>query len=121
MLAARLIIGGIFVYSGYEKATAMAMTAGFFAKMGIPAFLAYIVTYGEMLGGLAVILGVYTELAAGLLCVIMLGAIYFTYALGFQVFGLPTAVLAGLLSIVANGAGAFVLPLKRNVPTYQTP
>ncbi len=49
-------------------------TAQFFASIGYPAFLAYLVILGEILGGLALIAGVFTRLASVLLIPILVGA-----------------------------------------------
>lgn len=116
LLVGRLVIGGIFVYAGWMKISAMAMTIGFFSKMGIPAFLAYLVGYGEFLGGIALVLGFLSETAAGLLAIIMLGAIYFTRSNGFMGFGMPLVTLVALLQIVGSGAGKYAvrIPCKKS-------
>lgn len=110
LLVSRLIIGGIFIFSGWMKVSDMPTTIGFFASVGIPAVLAYVVAYAEVLGGLAIVLGLWTKLAASGLVIIMLGAIYFAAKIGgFQMAGLPLVTLAGLLSLIASGAGSIAL------------
>ena len=107
LLITRLIIGGIFVYSGWAKVADIAGTVGMFSQMGIPAFLTYIVSYGELIGGVLLILGLWTELAALFLTIVMLVAFYLTRNFGFQSFGLPLVTLAGLLAILGLGAGKY--------------
>lgn len=49
-------------------------TVGFFQSIGYPGFFAYLVILGEIGGGLALILGIYTRQVALLLVPIMVGA-----------------------------------------------
>ncbi len=112
VLIVRLIIGGIFVATGWMKVSDMATTVGFFGGMGIPAFLAYIVSYAELVGGVLIVLGLWTEISAGVLAIIMLFAIWYTRSMGFQGFMGPLAVLAGLVSLIASGAGQYAVGKK---------
>lgn len=109
LLVTRLILGGIFIYSGWMKVSDMPATIGFFAQMGIPAFLAYAVAYIELIGGVLVVLGAFTCLAAAALAVIMIFAIWFTRTGGMQMFGLPLATLAGLIALVGVCGGKYSL------------
>ncbi len=107
LLIVRVIIGGIFVYSAWMKINDMAGTLANFAKMGIPDVLTYIVTYGELIGGLMLIIGLLTEVAVSFLFIVMLVAVYLTKDFGFGMFALPLATLAGLVSILGCGAGKY--------------
>lgn len=49
-------------------------TVGYFQSIGYPGFLAYLVIGGEILGGIALILGVQTRAVALLLVPILIGA-----------------------------------------------
>lgn len=109
LLITRLIIGGIFIYSGWEKVSNMAATIGFFASVGIPAFLAYAVSYLELIGGVMIVLGLYTCLAAMVLAVIMIFAVWFTRSMGFQGFGTPLATLAALLALFGVCGGKYAI------------
>ena len=51
-------------------------TAGFFASLGLPPALAYLVIAAETLGGIALILGLWTRVVATALVPILLGAIF---------------------------------------------
>ena len=55
-------------------------TAGFFASLGLPGWLAYLTMTAEVLGGAALILGVYTRVVALALIPILLGAIVTVHA-----------------------------------------
>ncbi|MFN3973415.1 MAG: DoxX family protein [Gemmobacter sp.] len=59
-------------------------TAGYFASLGLPGPLAYLVIAAELFGGLALILGVYTRWVSLALVPILLGSIYVPHgAAGF--------------------------------------
>lgn len=109
LLLTRLIVGGIFIFSGWMKVSDMEATIGFFGQLGIPSFLAYVVGYLELIGGVMIVLGFWTCLAAAVLAVIMLFAIWFTREMGMQGFGLPLATLAALLALVGVCGGKYSL------------
>jgi len=59
-------------------------TAQFFASIGLPEFVAYAVIILEVLVGLALILGVWTSIAALIIIPVLLGAIFWVHgAAGF--------------------------------------
>jgi putative oxidoreductase len=70
-LLGRILIGALFVTAGVRKAMAIAATAGYFAKLGVPAaeIMAWVVVFIEVGGGLALILGWQTRLVAWLLAI----------------------------------------------------
>lgn len=107
LLITRLIVGGIFVYSGWLKVFDMAGTVAMFDQIGIMAPLTYIVSYGELIAGLMLMLGLWTEFAALFLTIVMLVAFYLTRNFGFEVFGLPLATLSGVLVILGCGPGKY--------------
>lgn len=73
----RVVLGFIFFVHGVVKFQGgIENTVGWFEMIGIPGFLAYIVAIIELLGGLALIFGIGTRITAGLIAVIMIGAIF---------------------------------------------
>ncbi|MEK7575210.1 MAG: DoxX family protein [Patescibacteria group bacterium] len=112
LLIARVIVGGIFVYSGWLKVADMAATVSMFNTMSIPAFLTYIVSYGELLGGLLLILGLWAEYATFFLAVVMVVAVYLTKPMGFAVYGMPLVTFSALVALLGSGAGKYVVPCK---------
>ena len=59
-------------------------TAGYFASLGLPGPLAYLVIAAELLGGIALILGLYSRWVSLALVPILLGSIYVPHgAAGF--------------------------------------
>jgi putative oxidoreductase len=69
ILVARIMIGLIFVMSGWSKLVNFSAAAAGIAKRGVPAFLAYLAPPVEFVGGLAIMFGLFTEAAAILMVV----------------------------------------------------
>jgi putative oxidoreductase len=77
----RVAVGGIFVVHGAMKLDDVAGTAAGFAKAGIPApeVMVYFAILGELFGGLGLLLGALTPLAAMGPVLVMAGAIWFVH------------------------------------------
>lgn len=77
-LLLRLSLGGLFLSHAALKLFVFtpAGTAKFFESVGVPAELAYVTIAAEVLGGIALILGVWTRPVAVALIPILLGAIF---------------------------------------------
>jgi putative oxidoreductase len=75
----RLASGGMLLAHAWLKFFVFTAegTAGYFASLGLPGFLAYVVIALEALGGAAMILGLRTRIAALALLPVMIGATYF--------------------------------------------
>ncbi|MFD1708194.1 DoxX family protein [Siminovitchia sediminis] len=72
----RIILGLTFFIHGLAKfQDGISNTVGFFDSIGIPGFLAYAVAAIELVGGIALILGLGTRVIAILFAVILAGAI----------------------------------------------
>jgi putative oxidoreductase len=121
VLIVRLIIGGIFIFSGWMKISDMTMTVGFFGTLGIPAFLAYIVGYAEFIGGILLVIGLWTCISSIVLGIIMIVAVILTVSAGPSMFMTPLVTLAGLISILGSGAGRFAIRCKKPSATSATP
>lgn len=111
-LILRLVAGITFVIHGIAKfQMGLDNVAGFFGSLGLPAFIAYLVAFLEVVGGFALILGLGTRIFAGALAVIMVGAITKAkLATGFMGgesgagYELELALLAILLSLAVSGS-----------------
>jgi len=110
----RILISFIFLYSGFGKITGYAGTQGYMEAMGVPGALLPLVIAVEVLGGLAVLLGWHTRVAAFLLAGFSLLSALLFHA-NFADYGQMisfmknVAIAGGFLMIVAQGAGAFSL------------
>lgn len=110
----RVIAGFLFAAHGWQKFNefTIAGTQASFAKMGVPAaeFTAPVVATLELVGGIALILGVLTRIFAALLALDMLGALFLVHASAgvFAATGgyeLVLLLAAGALAIALTGAG----------------
>lgn len=75
LMLLRIAVGVVFVYHGWSKFSNMEGTIMFFSGIGLSSFWAYVATYVELLGGIAILVGFNTRIAAMLGAVIMLVAI----------------------------------------------
>ena len=113
----RVTTGVIFVAHGVQKLFiyGVAGVSGGFAQMGIPmASIAGPATgLVELLGGLALVFGLFTRLAGFGLAIAMLGAIGFVHAAGgfFAPTGIefPLALLGAASALAITGAGRYSL------------
>jgi len=71
----RLTLAVVFMIHGYNKLSALESTVMFFGHLGLPAILAYLIIALEILGGLALLLGVLVNWIGYLLATDMLFAI----------------------------------------------
>ena len=76
LLVLRLALGAFFVVHGISKFQSMDSVVPFFNSIGLATFWAYVVATAEIISGLALILGVFLWVAAFLLTVMTVVAIY---------------------------------------------
>lgn len=111
----RVVTGLIFLLSGLGKfgvigANNLQGVEGYFTSLGIPlpGVSALLVATVETLGGLALILGLGTRIAAVLLAITMVVAIVtakLPEGVNPQIYGLELSLLAGCLALLFLGAG----------------
>ena len=120
LLLIRLAVGGVFIAHGLAKVLSLDMTVGFFATLGLPAILAYIVTAIELLGGIAILLGLWTEIAGVLVALVMVGAIYTVKGkMGFLGgYELDLTLLLAALALAVSGPGRYTVKraFKKEMP-----
>jgi putative oxidoreductase len=124
-LAGRLLIAALFLPAGISKITGFAGTVGYIGSVGLPlpAVGAALAIAVEVLGGLALIVGYQTRLAALALALFTLVASFFFHAywsvpaeqafMQQLLFFKNIAVVGGLFVLAAHGAGAWSLDGKR--------
>lgn len=116
-LILRVVTGLMFVMHGYSKVTmGVGAVTGFFGTVGVPLanIVAPVVVYGELIGGVALILGLFTHWVSKLNIVIILGAIYFVhlvngYGAATGGYEYPLMILAVCMYILVNGPGKYSL------------
>jgi putative oxidoreductase len=73
----RIILGLSFFIHGFVKFQGgIEYTAQFFASIGVPGFLAYVVATIELVGGILMILGLGTRIVGLVFAALMIGAIF---------------------------------------------
>lgn len=75
LLSVRLGLAAVFITHGAMKLAAVSATMAMFVKMGMPGWLGVVVGLVELLGGVAMLLGVYMKYAGYALAAVMVGAI----------------------------------------------
>jgi putative oxidoreductase len=114
----RVALGGLFLAHAGLKLFVFgpAGTVEYFGSLGFPSPLAYLDMLAEVVGGLALIAGFYSRIAAVALIPILLGAIvavhgpagfFFTNPNGGWEF--PALWIVGLISVALIGDGAYAL------------
>jgi len=121
ILAGRVLLSVIFILAGFAKLTAISGTAGWFASIGLPAPTVTTVVVGlvELVGGIAVLVGYQTRIAAILLGVFTLAATaiaHTDFADQVQMMFLQKnlAIAGGLFVLAAFGAGALSIDGRRS-------
>ncbi len=113
----RVAVGTVFLVHGAQKLFSFGLTGltGAFEGMGVPlpAVAAAFATSVELLGGLALILGLFTRVAAPLLAINMLGALLFVHiGAGFflpEGYEFVLTLLAASVALTLTGPGALAL------------
>ena len=84
----RLALGTMYLSHGLLKLMVFtpAGTSGFFASIGLPAFLGTVVMVAEIAGGLALLLGFYSRAVVAALLPVLIGSIFFVHGSSGWVF-----------------------------------
>ncbi len=114
LLALRVALGVIFVFHGYGKlwgAPGIEAFTGMIDKIGFPApaLFAYLAALSEFVGGIALLAGIGTTIASGLLVVVMLVAILAVHGIKFPGIDAPLSLLAMSLAVLLMGPGRYSL------------
>lgn len=114
LLIMRLGLGTIFLVHGILKLQNMEGTIGFFGKIGLTPMLAWVVAMVEVLGGVLMILGLFTSVVGVLLALVMLVAFIKVKlpAGGMQAFltgEIDLALFVLSLGLACTGAGKYAV------------
>jgi putative oxidoreductase len=117
LLVLRLALGAIMVAHGHLKVFGgLHRTAQMIGHMGLPSWLGYVVAFTEFVGGILILSGLVTRVAASALCIDMMVAIWKVHwhngLLGspdHPGYELPLSVAAIALALIFFGAGPISL------------
>lgn len=120
VLVARVFLSILFILAGYSKLTGLAGTAGFFGSIGLPlpTVTAVVVGLVELLGGIAVLIGFKTRIAAVVLALFVIAAtaiahLDFSQAGNALMLQKNLAITGGFLLLAVFGAGSLSVDGRR--------
>ncbi|MCV7368589.1 DoxX family protein [Mycolicibacterium duvalii] len=126
LLILRLAVGAAILQAGLIKAFDFSTTVGFMAEAGwrLPGLAAFMVTAAETLGGVGLLLGALTPLAAcavlsAMLCawaVNVSGAAFWS-----EPFNVPFLIGLGAAALLFTGAGAYAVDRRLSARLSPTP
>jgi len=111
ILVSRVLLAALFILAAVGKISGFSATAAYMTSMGVPGMLLPLVIGGELVGGLMILVGWQTRLAA-------IGLAVFTLVAGAIFHGniadqnnlnhvlKNIAIAGGFLALAAHGAGA---------------
>jgi putative oxidoreductase len=114
----RIGLGTVFAFHGYPKVFGEGAALGTaWAGDGYPAIIQVLVSWGEFVGGLAILAGFLTPLAALGIIIIMAGAIVTVhgkngFSMGNGGYEYNFVLISMCLALIANGPGAFAVDNK---------
>jgi putative oxidoreductase len=111
-LVGRILLVLMFVLSGWSKINGYAGTQAYMGSAGVPAILLPLVIIVELLGGLMIVVGYKTRLAALALFAFTIAASvlfhqFWVQPAQYQPFMKNLAAAGGFLVLFAAGAGAY--------------
>ena len=113
----RITLGSILLAHGALKIFVFTIpgTVGFFDSLGLPAIAAYLTIFGEVVGGIALLLGVYPRIVAVLSLPILAGASWVHSGNGWLFsnqgggWEFPVLLVVIALVVAIQGAGSFAI------------
>ena len=115
LLLGRVMLGWIFLQSGWSKLMTYSAFTGGMTGRGVPSFLAYLAPVIEFLGGAGLVLGLATRYAALLIIAFTIAATWIAHrywtmpdpakAQNMTQFWKNVSILGGLLALFAAGPG----------------
>jgi putative oxidoreductase len=122
-LTLRVVLGIIFTYHGYQKVFSIGHegVSGFMTSLGLPLpeLMAFLVSYGELVGGILLILGLFTywvTVVDIIIALVALFAVHLSHGFSVQQGGYEfiLLILASAISLFFTGPGKYSLDTKLN-------
>jgi len=106
-LPIRILVGIVLILHGLPKVSDILGTQDFFTKIGLPPGLAILIALLEVIGGFAILFGILTRAAAGLVILEMIGStLHVKLSKGFVGgYELDLLVMAICISLFITGPG----------------
>lgn len=110
LLVMRLALGAIMVAHGYQNVFRhLRDHAHLVASLGLPAWLGYVSSFTELLGGVLILAGFFTRPAAFALCIDLIVAIWKVHwhngLMGDQGYEFPLALVTLAFALIFFGGG----------------
>jgi putative oxidoreductase len=110
----RLALGAVIVVHGYHKVFGgLHHHVQFVASLGLPGWTAYLSAFAEFFGGILVLIGLFTRLAAFAICIDLSVAIakvhFHNGMMGPSGYEFPLALAALAFALIFFGAGPIAL------------
>lgn len=122
MLIGRVLLSVIFIQAGISKLMDVSGTIGYFTSLGLPlaSVILWPVILIELVGGLMLLTGFYTRIAASVLALFCIFAAFTGHSnwanvMDLQAFMKDIAISGGLFYVAAAGAGIISLDTRRGV------
>lgn len=110
LLLVRLVTGYIFIEHGLGKVMNIAMPVGMMMHFGFPGWVGMFIAWLEVLGGAALILGIFTRVLGVAFGIEMLVAVYLTgFMRGLGAHDLEFMLAFNSFALALSGAGSFRL------------
>jgi putative oxidoreductase len=114
LLVMRLVLGAVMVGHGYHKVFGgLRHHAQFVASLGLPAWTGYVSAFTEFFGGLILLVGLFTSVAAFAICIDMSVAIakvhWHNGLMGDHGYEFPLALAALAFALTFLGGGPIAL------------
>lgn len=114
LLVARLTLGAIMIAHGFPKVFGgLHHHAQFVAGLGLPSWLGYVSAFAEFLGGLLILAGLFTRVAALAICIDLAVAIWKVHwhngLTGDHGYELPLAAATLAFVLIFFGAGPIAM------------
>jgi len=120
LLAARILVGVLFLVAAYNKFKGLGGTTAYFTKLGVPepSIMTYVVPTFEALVGVLVIIGYHVRLVALAIAIFVVVAAliaHTNFVDGNQLnhFLKNLAIAGGCLALLVGGAGAYSVDARK--------
>jgi putative oxidoreductase len=122
MLIGRILLSVIFIQAAISKLMDISGTIAYFQGLGLllPSVAIWLVILVELVGGLMILTGLYTRIAATVLALFCIATAFIGHSdwsniVEFQAFMKDIAIAGGLFYVAAAGAGIISLDTRRGV------